>query len=210
MIVVTVARRPTESATVASNVLLHGCGALDIDGSRVAGTGVSNHARSAESSVSKGIYGDSRGQETHQTEGQKLGRWPANLILQHLEGCVCVGSRSVQGHKGYPDGPKGKSHHYSSDARGEEVRPNAWAAPATNEDGTETVANWQCAPDCPVAALDEQSGDLHARGNTTVKDHGSDYAASSYHFGGRETAFAGDKGGASRFFKQCKAGGQTP
>jgi hypothetical protein len=42
---------------------------------------LSNHSRSAESAKSKGIYGDSSEQETHQTPGQELGRWPANFIL---------------------------------------------------------------------------------------------------------------------------------
>jgi DNA modification methylase len=56
-----------------------------------------------------------------------------------------------------------------------------------------------------AAMLDEQSGYLHARGNKTVKDHGANYAASSYAFGGKETGFAGDSGGASRFFYVAKA-----
>ena len=42
---------------------------------------LSNHSRSSKSAKSKGIYGDSSEQETHQTDGQKIGRWPANYIL---------------------------------------------------------------------------------------------------------------------------------
>jgi DNA modification methylase len=74
------ARKPL-IGTVASNVLAHGTGALNIDASRV-GTDevISNHARGAASAVSKGIYGDSAAQVTHQTDGQALGRWPANVI----------------------------------------------------------------------------------------------------------------------------------
>jgi site-specific DNA-methyltransferase (adenine-specific) len=53
--------------------------------------------------------------------------------------------------------------------------------------------------------LDEQSGLMRARGNVTQKDHGSDYNASSYQFGGRESGFGGDSGGASRFFYIAKA-----
>ena len=45
---------------------------------------ITNHARSAASAVSKGIYGDSAAQVTHQTAGQARGRWPANVVLdQH-------------------------------------------------------------------------------------------------------------------------------
>lgn len=75
-----VARKPLVG-TVAANVLKYGTGGMNIDGCRV-GTdeSISNHSRSAESAISKGKYGDSKEQETHQTAGQTLGRWPANLI----------------------------------------------------------------------------------------------------------------------------------
>lgn len=77
---ITVARKPFKG-TVAANVLEHGTGAMNIDGCRVSTSDVvTNHARSAESAKSKGKYGDSKAQETHQTDGQKSGRWPANLI----------------------------------------------------------------------------------------------------------------------------------
>lgn len=55
---------------------------LNIDECRIATYEIiTNHSRSSISSVSKGIYGDSASQETHQTVGQKLGRWPSNLLL---------------------------------------------------------------------------------------------------------------------------------
>lgn len=76
-----VARKPLEG-TVAANVLKYGTGAINIDACRVPteNESVSNHSRSAEAAVSKGKYGDSTAQETHQTAGQQLGRFPANLI----------------------------------------------------------------------------------------------------------------------------------
>jgi len=74
-----VARKPLDG-TVASNVLKWGTGAINIDGCRVpTDEVVSNHSRSAEAAVSKGKYGDSSAQHTHQTNGQKIGRFPANL-----------------------------------------------------------------------------------------------------------------------------------
>jgi site-specific DNA-methyltransferase (adenine-specific) len=76
-----VARKPL-IGTVAENVLTHGTGGINIDGSRIATDEViTNHSRSADSAISKGKYGDSSKQQTHQTDGQKLGRWPANVIL---------------------------------------------------------------------------------------------------------------------------------
>jgi transcriptional regulator with XRE-family HTH domain len=78
---VVVARKPFKG-TVASNVLEWGVGGLNIDGSRIATDEIiTNHSRSAEAAISKGKFGDSVAQETFQTNGQKLGRWPANIIL---------------------------------------------------------------------------------------------------------------------------------
>ena len=78
---IVVARKPL-IGTVAENVLQHGVGGMNIDASRI-GTDeiITNHSRSAEAAVSKGKFGDSIAQETHQTFGQTLGRWPANIIL---------------------------------------------------------------------------------------------------------------------------------
>lgn len=77
-----VAQKPFSEKNGAANILKHGVGAVNIDGCRVPAPGevITNHSRSAESAVSKGKYGDSREQETHQTAGQALGRYPANLI----------------------------------------------------------------------------------------------------------------------------------
>lgn len=195
MIVVTVARRPIEGATVASNVLLHGCGALNVDGSRVAADGVSNHARGAESSVSKGIYGDSKGQETHQTEGQKLGRWPANLVLEHREGCKCVGEKEV-GHGSFMGaGSVKRTMPKFSTTKG-------WNA---NPLDVETVTAWDCTPDCLVAALDEQSGNRPSGFANGLARIGEPSDGTTPLRRGSLIPRT-DVGGASRFFKQV--GGQ--
>jgi site-specific DNA-methyltransferase (adenine-specific) len=74
------ARKPIEG-TVIANVHKYGVGGLNIDGCRIASEElIVNHSRSAESAISKGKYGNSTEQRTHQTDGQKLGRFPANLI----------------------------------------------------------------------------------------------------------------------------------
>lgn len=57
---ITVARKPLEASTIAKNVMKYGTGAFNIDGCRI------------------GV--DSVQQETHQTSGQALGRFPANFI----------------------------------------------------------------------------------------------------------------------------------
>jgi site-specific DNA-methyltransferase (adenine-specific) len=75
------ARKPI-NGTVVNNVLTHGVGGLNIDACRIElnGDSVSNHSRGKDSAKSKGIYGDSKSQETHTTSGQLLGRWPANIV----------------------------------------------------------------------------------------------------------------------------------
>jgi len=78
----TLCRKPLSESTVAKNVLKHGTGGLNVDGCRVETADVvTNHSRSSVSAVSKGKYGDSSAQGTHQTDGQALGRFPSNLIL---------------------------------------------------------------------------------------------------------------------------------
>ncbi len=78
---ITVARKPLSEKTVAENVLKWGTGGINIDGCRVStNEAITNHSRSSESAISKGKYGDSIKQKTHQTNGQAIGRFPANFI----------------------------------------------------------------------------------------------------------------------------------
>jgi DNA modification methylase len=75
------ARKPLSEKTIVDNVLKHGTGGLNIDACRIPSDEViTNHSRGKESAISKGKYGDSKAQETHQTEGQQLGRFPANIL----------------------------------------------------------------------------------------------------------------------------------
>ncbi len=75
-----VAMKPLDG-TFANNATVHKVAGLNIDACRV-GCGskvITNHSRSAQAAVSEGKYGDSEAQDTHQTKGQTLGRWPANI-----------------------------------------------------------------------------------------------------------------------------------
>jgi site-specific DNA-methyltransferase (adenine-specific) len=77
---IVMARKPFKG-TVANNVIEHGTGGINIDECRVeTKEKITNHSRGEESAISKGKYGDSKAQETHQTDGQKLGRFPANVM----------------------------------------------------------------------------------------------------------------------------------
>lgn len=86
---IVMARKPISEPTVADNVLKYGTGGINIDGCRIeTDETITNHSRSAESAISKGKYGDSSEQETHQTDGQQLGRFPANIIFDEEAGKV--------------------------------------------------------------------------------------------------------------------------
>ena len=82
---ITVARKPLVG-NVASNVLAHGTGALNIDGCRVAGESTARHTLKVMSS--KGAKGGALGNQEHNyaerdaafATGSDSGRWPANLI----------------------------------------------------------------------------------------------------------------------------------
>jgi len=129
------------------------------------------------------------------------GRWPANVVFQHLEGCVQDGTRQVKG-SAPASGPtfNGRS---TSTSRGvfngvDRERP-CYTDPLT---GTETIVAYECAPGCPVAALDEQSGTLTSGKPSGVRgksNHNVSYADVAV--GSALTGY-GDTGGASRFFKQ--------
>lgn len=74
---IVLARKPIEG-TVADNVMKYGVGGINIDGCRVPSDGetICTHSKNAKSD----IYGEYNPVVTHQSNGQKLGRFPANII----------------------------------------------------------------------------------------------------------------------------------
>jgi site-specific DNA-methyltransferase (adenine-specific) len=138
---IVVARKPLVG-TVAANVLAHGTGALNIDGTRVGTTDRFGGGARATSGFVAGYEHDGW------TPGSPLGRWPANFVLTHTADCAD-----------------------------------------------------ECVDGCPVAELDEQSGErpsgARRAGTYAGKSDGPAY--------GRFGSFDSDQitastGGASRFF----------
>ena len=184
--IITILRKPLEG-TVAENTLKHGCGALDIDSTRISTSDNLNGGAYAENPTERGgedMWTSSREADSNcfRRGGagdyeQPSGRWPANFILTHKEGCEIIGNKKIKGHKGYPNGPGGIwSKEYQEEHQKDRsltdvktVKDNeAWVGHA-DKDGKETISDWACVEGCPVQELDEQ-----------------------------------DSGGASRFFKQFK------
>ena len=189
---------------MALSILASGTGALNINATRVGTSGGSDTPSGMDrfnaANATQGYRPSAYAQGT--PEAPKVGgRWPANLVLEHRCECRRVGEKQVKG-----------SHDTTGVwGRTGGVYDGCWAHVAKNErvkfhtapDGTETVASWDCAPDCPVAAMDRQSGIESTRPNhygaTTDQSSSTGYGSTAWNKSGPNYQ---DKGGASRFFKQ--------
>ena len=206
---IVVARKPL-AGTVAANVLEHGTGAINIDACRIeASADLIEQTGEVETLSSEAIHQgyDRPGRTMYRTDKPKeragpanvLGRWPANVVLSHTEDCVLVGTRRVTARtiNRWDDGAKpfggGAGHPYTSDTLGD-------------DDGLEEVEQWECAPDCPVRMLDEQSGNRPAGGKVRGTEPSHTGETGIYGVWSRvENAPYEDAGGASRFFYCAKA-----
>jgi hypothetical protein len=200
MRVIHVLRKPLSEGTVASNTLKHGVGGLNIDASRVGAEQVFTHSRGSNRAFPK-RPGETSVEESGRKERQDIldhtprtGRWPANLILQHLDGCRRTGTRAVKGYQinRFTDGAK----HFGGAAG------HAYEG-TTMEGGVEAV--WACASGCRVRALDEQSGISKSTGGRIGNKDGAYGELGRVGFTKKhekgDPGF-GDVGGASRFYKQ--------
>ena len=192
MRVIHVLRKPLSEGTVASNVLKHGCGGLNIDASRV-GT---EHVPINRLEVWSGF---GRKERPAYVATTAKGRWPSNVILTHLDGCRCDGIKRVSGQNPkYANESKGGTRG-SDFAMGS--RPSGVGIGHADKDGKESVANWICEPGCPVARLDGQTGDVPSNGLRPKPYQGSPGIYGG-NIGKKQGPLYADKGGASRFFKQ--------
>ena len=202
-----VLRKPTAGATVADSVTVYGAGALNVDACRIS-------TRDNLNGVAYAAQGEDRwdGAENWRYKRGVLkeytppsGRWPANLILQHLAGCRQDGEKQVRSNGHFP-----ASRGAGSPVSGQSGHRGQDELQERHMNG-ETVAAWVCAPGCPVAALDHQSGVSKSASGTLsfVRADSSSWRHRGGSFKpGKEWAAEGhgDTGGASRFFKQVQGG----
>lgn len=202
-------RTPLSEKTVAAQVLATGTGALNIDGTRI--SAASDDARGLKRTQGPQDNGPSMSAGTWQggTSGSNLGRWPTNVLLVHGPTCVSNGTRKVKGGRAhglnasagqvYGDG-KGLISQAKGDGIGGYV----------DDDGQETIQNWDCQPNCPVKLLDAQSGDCTTGAGTPSPTKGvsrstfaqDDWTKTQWV---RSTVGYGDTGGASRFYPQFES-----
>jgi hypothetical protein len=214
-------RKPLSENTVAENVLKHGTGGINIDTCRVGVEVVTTHSRGKNQAFPKRPT-----EQTVEESGRKVeqsveklgntsrtGRFPANLILSHTEGCKYIGTKEVKGHNpekgevvvGFCTDKESTTNIYG---KSKGIAPNQIARYA--KDGKETVENWECTEDCPVRLLDEQvkktMPTMHNAGNKLNKINQKEKDENLFKLGfaplhkGADSQYT-DNGGASRFFK---------
>ena len=208
--VITVARKPMSEGTVVENVLKWEAGGLNIDGARV---GFQDQLMALPGSLPnahKGFQGKAfsnkdRSHGDPRAKQSPLGRWPSNIVFEHLPGCRCGGTRKVKGARTdtRPEGDGGRTDQSQWRFRPTDVTRRGYS----NDKGEETIEDWVCVEGCPVAELDRQSGILTSGALSAKVQRGSFGQNKIYGKSdgrGVGTSYQASSGGASRFFMQVQ------
>lgn len=200
------ARKPL-AGTLADNLLRHGAGAINVDGCRV-GTDWNEPDRPA-SWANSGHSAKPEAEKIAAPPGVGMvlhpgGRWPPNAVFSHSASCRLVGSEVVKANGGSVSGATALGQ--GSGWNKHNNRPT----PIHRED--ETVPVYDCAPDCPVRVLDQQSGILvsgkgNFKGASSKGYQPSVYSTDNRPEGQQQVAY-GDTGTASRFFPRFEWSGE--
>ncbi len=196
------ARKPRRG-TYAATAVEHGSGALWIDGGRVGTSGATKRSEQAE--YPKNADGtEDRSQHWagvgHKVEPLQAGRWPANLMISHSPGCVRRGERRVKPLEGHRPTPVGKQA--DGQIKFNEKAVDYQKVSYTDPDGLETIADWDCVPDCAVRLLGEQSGERKSGGVVTGEQQSRTGESGIYGMWGCVANHPhADTGTAARFFK---------
>lgn len=192
--------------TVAQNILEYDTGGLNIDGCRIGSQNGDDYGRSAANSqgtinAHSGFEGKAFAIAERDAEyASSLGRWPANLVLSHSEGCQLIGTKKAASNGHYPStrgqGGLGTAGHAGQDDLEERVTKD------------EEVEDWRCVESCPVRMLNEQSGISISSGGGGYKKRGVGAGEIYGTYGERDlppNVGLGDTGGAARFFYCAKS-----
>jgi hypothetical protein len=195
--------RTPMAVSTTEQVIATGSAALHVDACRVAAdlseffsaTGKPRSGMGHAKAYGMGDgYGGDRANPPHEN-----GRWPCNVALIHGPACRRVGEAKIDGHKGYPNGPGGSSSQFSQKGT-PTTRKGAWAGHA-DANGKETVALWDCQPNCPASLLDRLSGDLPAGVAVRHRSGGKTFGGDVLKPAMADMSY-GDRGGAARFYPQ--------
>lgn len=210
-----VARKPV-IGTVIENVRTFGTGAINIDGCRVEGENPSVTRReSSRKSGNAPVGGVSPTGWANRTDAstymadrpsEHLGRFPAHLILEHSSACREIGQRSVRSGTAVLRNGGGQNI-FGGIREAEKTARIAGENHGFGDGGKEVIPAWECVAGCPVRALDQQSGTLKSGQLLTKhrKSGGSQIGTFQMRDRtGEPGEWAGDTGGASRFFYCAK------
>jgi hypothetical protein len=132
------------------------------------------------------------------------GRWPANLVLNHLPDCIASGSKTVKAN-GHAYGPANRNKGGIST-----TGHSGQTGLVESVNREENVPAWACQAQCPVERLDKQSGLLTSNiRQPTYKPIMNSTGGASMNWNQNnvmDTTERGfkDAGGASRFFQQVE------
>lgn len=212
--IILLARKPLSENSIAENVLKHGSGGINIEGTRIPtgeslGGGAYSQNPGPRESDNFWVDGNKSNKNTWRRMDQDQfkqpsGRWAANLIFQHKPECQKVGTVKVKGSKPHftrrQPGDWEDSQGMFSEGRQHFVK---------TKDGTETADQWECVDGCPVKELSEQSGYSSSPVDGGICKRTEDSAwkeRGGIHTPGRSHRFIrpGDHGTAARYFKQVQ------
>lgn len=183
------ARKPLDG-TVARTVLTHGTGGINVEGCRIQTVENLNGGAYAKKGKRKDLPGAARsdaaagmmapGKTAGREFQQPSGRWPANLLLSHSSDCRFLGIEKEK--RVYVSTETGK----------------------TLEDEM-SFEKWECAPECPIRIMNEQSGYTETKRIEKPSDCGGNTWGGTIQIRRGARGYT-DAGGASRFFFRTKAG----
>ncbi len=203
-----VAMKPIEK-NYAYNAEKWGVAGLNIDGGRV-GIGGNGKDNWRHNCYEKDYEYDNNERAFSSLNGKlsrrhPKGRWPANVLLSHSAGCTLRGVKRVSSPNGSGIVGDTTNSPKTRDIYGNYGELQQKGFTHLDIDGKEEVEDWECEPDCAIRLLDEQGlvVGVHSAGSTRPPG-GAGITSSTFKnigdgkYGG---ARYGDKGGASRFFK---------
>lgn len=205
---IVLARKPLEKGlSIAENVLKWGTGGINIDGCRVGLPKDDPQVKLREGKTiqAKGVN-DVYSNGVGKIEGDYFnakGRFPANLILTHHPECECKGLKKVKGMIDKPTNRTETGNTWDEENSGLRKNMPKNSGGFADENGEETIEDWDCHEDCPIRIMDEQSGILKSGAMDSITKGGKFNVYGE--MAERRVVNPPSEGGASRFFYCAKA-----
>jgi hypothetical protein len=198
---IVVAMKPLDG-NYSENAKKHGVAGLNIDEARVGFQPGEREAmyRPMTENKSVGWKNTSKAMGYNTPDGlpPAKGRFPANVVLGHLPGCKCLGTKQIAGDKATGLTPtKARSWKNASVAG---INRTGYAG----ADGKETVEEWECEESCPVRIIGQQSGHGVSRKGKPRKGNNSNPLTFNHSQDVQVGVEYDDAGTAARFFKQVR------